>query len=267
MVGYNYQLDQWKSDLTKYPTRKVVGSEDGLETSYVGPDRHQCARDRPISLWVGIDFLGEANTWPNHGSASGLLDTAGFMKSRAWFRESLWSEKPMVFAGVRPASRGGGFGRGRIAEPESHWNWAEDTRTNLPVEIYSNCKTVELFLNGTSLGVKNLADAPDRILRWNVAFQPGELKAVGRRDGKTVEYRLMTAGKPARIEMVADHQKLAADNREAANIELRLVDAKGVIVPNGDALCTMQPAAAADCWRWTMEIKAIRPLCAAPRGN
>ena len=243
VVGYNYQLDQLKSDLVKYPNRKFVGSEDGFETSYVDLINTN-ARVTGQFLWVGFDFLGEANAWPNHGSTSGLLDTAGFMKSRAWFRESLWSEKPMVFAGVRPVSRGGGFGgRGRFAEMESHWNWAEDTRTNLPVEVYSNCKTVELFLNGKSLGVKNLADAPDRILRWNTAFKPGELKAVGWRDGKAVEYRLTTAGKPARIDLVPDHQKLTA-NGAAANIELRLVDAKGVLVPNGDALCTVQVSGA-----------------------
>jgi beta-galactosidase len=123
---------------------------------------------------------------------------------------------------------------------ESHWNWAEDARTNLPVEVYSNCKAVELFLNGKPLGVKKPEDAPDRILRWNVAFQPGELKAVGWRDGKTVEYGLATAGKAARMELAPDRTKLRANGEDAASIELRLVDGKGVLVPNGDALCTVQ---------------------------
>ena len=150
----------------------------------------------------------------------------------------------MVFAGVRPGPRGGGFARGRFAEAESHWNWAEDPRTNLPVEVYSNCKEVELFLNGKCLGVKKAADAPDRILRWNVAFEPGELKAVGWGDGKTVEDRLATAGKPARMELAADRARLAANGEDAANIELRLADAKGVLVPNGDALCTVQVSGA-----------------------
>jgi beta-galactosidase len=243
VVGYNYQLDQLKSDLVKYPNRKFVGSEDGFETSYVDLIATN-ARVTGQFLWVGVDFLGEANAWPNHGSGSGLLDTCGFMKTRARFRESLWSEKPMVFAGVRPGARGGGFGRGRFAEAESHWNWAEDTRTNLPVEVYSNCKTVELYLNGKSLGEKRLEDAPDRILRWNAAFQPGEMKAVGRRDGKTVEYRLATAGQAARVDLAPDRAKLTANGEDAANIELRLVDAKGVLVPNGDALCTVQVSGA-----------------------
>jgi hypothetical protein len=239
VVGYNYQLEQLKSDLVKYPKRKFVGSEDGFETGYVDLIATN-ARVTGQFLWVGADFLGEANAWPNHGSGSGLLDTCSFMKTRAWFRESLWSEKPMVFAGVRPGARGGGLGRGRFGEVESHWNWAEDARTNLPVEVYSNCKAVELFLNGKPLGVKKPEDAPDRILRWNVAFQPGELKAVGWRDGKTVEYGLATAGKAARMELAPDRTKLRANGEDAASIELRLVDGKGVLVPNGDALCTVQ---------------------------
>ncbi|HXR07317.1 MAG TPA: glycoside hydrolase family 2 TIM barrel-domain containing protein [Candidatus Acidoferrum sp.] len=239
VVGYNYQLDQLNGDLAKYPARKFVGSEDGLEMGYVNLIATN-ARVTGQFLWVGIDFLGEANAWPNHGSTSGLLDTCGFMKPRGWMRESLWAEQPMVFAGVRPGARGGRFGGGRFGEVESHWNWEGDARANLPVEVYSNCREVELFLNGKSLGVKQPAEAADRVLRWEVVFEPGELKAVGRREGKTVEYRLATAGARARMELAPDRTRLRADGEDAANIELRLVDAKGVLEPRGDALCTVQ---------------------------
>jgi hypothetical protein len=152
-------------------------------------------------------------------------------------RESLWSEKPMVYACVRLAAGGG---RGRFGQVESHWNWAGDPRAELPVEVYSNCKSVELFLNGKSLGQKSLADSTDRILRWRAPFQPGELKAVGRLNGKIVTYRLLTACKPARVELLSDNRKLVADGHDVANVELRLVDAKGVLVPNGDTACTVQ---------------------------
>jgi len=241
VVGYNYQFEQLTNDLAAYPNRKFIGSEDGLEMSYVDLIATN-ARMTGEFLWVGFDHLGEAAPWPSHGATAGLFDTCGFLKSRGALRESLWSEKPMVALAVRPAPAEGG--RGRTGDAESHWNWARDTRAQLPVEVYSNCKTVELFLNGKSLGVKKMADAPDRILRWNVAFQPGELKAVGRSGGNSVASSLTTAGQPARLVLLPDHQALAADGQDAANIELRMVDAKGALVPDNHALCAVQVSGA-----------------------
>ena len=128
---------------------------------------------------------------------------------------------------------------------ESHWNWADDPRAELPVEVYSNCKTVELFLNGKSLGKKEPANTPERIRRWHVAFEPGELKAVGTDEtGRMVEYRLVTAGKAAHLKLIADRTQLAADGEDVAHVEIRLVDDKGVPVPNEDVVCSAQVSGA-----------------------
>jgi len=195
-------------------------------------------------LWVGFDYLGEAKKWPARGWDDGLFDTCGFEKPRSYFRESLWSETPMVYIGVRSraANHGAKSWQGDFGwQPmRSDWNWTDDPRQELPVEVYSNCKTVELFLNGKSLGKKSLADAPDRIRRWRVHFEPGELKAVGSGSGKDVVYRLVTAGKPARLDLIPDHVRLAANGEDAFQIEIRLVDAKGVLVQNHDAICSVE---------------------------
>lgn len=190
-------------------------------------------------LWVGFDFLGEAPAWPSRGSVSGLFDTCGFLKPRAFQRAALWSEKPVVYLAVRSAR---GFQRGgrNFANSVSHWNWQDDPRAELPLEVFSNCKSVELFLNGKSLGRKTAAEGTNDVFQWNVPFKAGELKAVGTLDGKTVETRLVTAGKPARIELIPDRTRLAANGQDAANVELRSVDAQGNLVPNGDALCSVQ---------------------------
>jgi beta-galactosidase len=110
----------------------------------------------------------------------------------------------------------------------------------LPVDVFSNCKTVELFLNGKSLGAKSSTESTNGMFRWSVPFQAGELKAVGSRDGKTVQTRLVTAGPPAGLELVPDKTKLVADGQDVAQIELRLVDEKGVLIPNGDSLCQVR---------------------------
>jgi len=247
VVGVNYQFELSLNDLARYPDRKVFFSETGFGVDYAG----LCASNPRVAgqfLWVGFDYLGEAKKWPARGWDDGLFDTAGFEKPRAYFRQSLWSETPMVYIGVRSraADHGAKSWQGDFGwQPmRSDWNWADDPRPELPVEVYSNCKTVELFLNGKSLGKKALADAPDRIRRWRVHFETGELKAVGTGSGKDIVYRLVTAGKPARLDLIPDHVRLAADGEQVAQIEIRLVDAKGVLVPNDNVVCSVQATGA-----------------------
>ncbi|MGA2173692.1 MAG: glycoside hydrolase family 2 TIM barrel-domain containing protein [Verrucomicrobiota bacterium] len=236
VAGYNYQIEQYEKDFAAFPARKFVGSETGFGMEYVQITRRP--RVTGQFLWVGFDYLGEADSWPSRGSAAGLFDTRGFLKPRGALRVALWSEKPVVFAGVRSV-RGSAreWGQGGAAV-ENHWNWQEDSRPELPVDVYANCEAVELFLNGQSLGRKSAADARNCVFSWKVPFKAGELKAVGTRAGQTVENRLVTAGAPTRLELAAEPAQLAADGRDVAHVEVRLVDANGVLVPNADALCT-----------------------------
>jgi hypothetical protein len=243
VVGYNYQFEQYAKDLARYPNRKFFGSETGMELNYA----ELCETNPRVAgqfLWAGFDYLGEARRWPFHGFDGGLFDSCGFEKPRGYLRESLWSGKPMVYVAVVPPSPPGNFGRGFLGM-ESHWNWADDGRRELPVLVYSNCKTVELFLNGHSLGKKVPAESPNRVCRWQVAFQPGKLKAVGTAsDGKKVNYTLVTAGKPARLELIADRTRLIADGEDVAHVEIRVVDKKGVVVPNDNPVCSVEASGA-----------------------
>jgi beta-galactosidase len=237
VVGYNYQIEQYAKDFERYPNRKIVGSENGFGLEYV-----EITKNPRVSgqfLWVGYDFLGESDSWPSRGSASGLFDTCGFLKPRSFVRAALWAEQPVVYIGVRPSFGVGGRGRGGFGI-QSHWNWQSNSAAALGVDVFSNCKTVELFLNDKSLGSKSSTESTNEMFRWSVPFQAGELKAVGSRDGKTVQSRLVTAGQPARLELVPDKTKLDASGEDVSQIELRLVDEKGVLVPNGAALCNVR---------------------------
>jgi hypothetical protein len=236
VVGYNYQVEQYTNDFARYPNRKIVGSENGFGLEYYEITKNP--RTTGQFLWVGFDFLGESDRWPSRGSASGLFDACGFLKPRAFIRAALWSEQPVVYMAVR--GQAGGFRGGRFGGAvESHWNWQNDSRAELPVEVYSNCKTVELFLNGKSLGFKSTAESRNGIFRWSVPFKSGELKAIGTANGKTVQSRLISAGSAARIELVPDKTKLTASGEDVSQIELRLVDKNGVLVPNGNTLCSV----------------------------
>jgi beta-galactosidase len=227
VVGYNYQEARYADDHQQFPKRVIYGSENG----------HQYAAWRAVEtnnyvagqfLWTGVDYLGEANAWPNRANGAGLLDLCGFKKPIGWFRQSLWSDKPMVYLCVpgAPVNR-----RFNAAE---HWNWPSNATVN--VACYANCPEVKLTLNGKIIGTRKSSEAVDGVLTWQVPFEPGTLKAVGRANGQDVcDYVLQTAGAPRRIELLPDTTQLRADGEDVSQIEFRIVDENGVRVPNAAA--------------------------------
>jgi beta-galactosidase len=187
-------------------------------------------------MWTGIDYLGESN-WPRKANTSGVIDTCGFEKDTWYFCQSQWTDKPMLH--IFP-----------------HWNWPGKEGEFIPVLCYTNCDSVELFLNGKSLGIQSYwfprsgmqgeyENSParnsvprttaDLHLTWTVPYQPGKLKAVGIKDGKAVvTEEISTTGKPAAIGLFADRNIIAADRREIAQITCKILDAQGRTVPVAD---------------------------------
>lgn len=181
-------------------------------------------------LWVGIDYLGEA-VWPKHGWDRGLVDITGNAKPEYFFRQSLWSAKPMVHATVGEAT----ISVNKITDiwnmpkVESHWNWP--LGSTQPVLVYTNCEEVELFLNGRSLGIKRRADFPDLKLKWSVPYEPGELRAVAHRGAEVAESALRTAGAPAALRLSMETGDLMADGRDIGIATVEVVDRDGISVP------------------------------------
>jgi len=195
LVGYNYQEYRYADDHKQYPKRIIYGSENSMQLSAwnaVDSNRYIAGQ----YLWTGIDYLGEAHKWPDHASAAGLLDMAGFPKPEYYFRQSLWSNKPMVYmatAVIAPNRLNDTVRNHRQDKPT--WNYKEGDKVQ--VGCFTNCAEAELFINGHSLGKKRLAQFPNRIISWVVDYQPGDLTVKGyTKDGKSVSYSLKTAGEP-----------------------------------------------------------------------
>ena len=230
--GYNYQEPRYAADHRKYPQRILYGSENSTQYgAWLAVETNAFVSGQ--FLWTGADYLGEAGAWPNRASGAGLLDLCSFKKPLAWFRQSLWSDKPMVYlcaSGSFGGGFGGGGGRRGFGGAES-WNWQSNTTVN--VQCYANCPEVELSLNGKVIGVKKLSEAVNGVLRWQVPFEPGTLKAVGRANGQDVcGYVMKTAGSPSRIELLPDATQLRADGKDVSHVEFRVVDENGVRVPD-----------------------------------
>lgn len=197
-------------------------------------------------VWTGFDYIGEptpyfgehednSHDWPARSSYFGMVDLAGFPKDRYYLYQSVWTHEPMVH--VLP-----------------HWNWQGHEGQDIPVMVYSNAEEVELSLNGRSFGRQKTFTTPIELpvgpnvsetrkiqskyrLMWNVPYQPGALVATAYSRGKVVARDEMhTAGPPARIELVADRNVIAADGDDLSFITVRIVDKDGHLCPVSDNL-------------------------------
>jgi beta-galactosidase len=248
VVGQNYRENEILAAHKQKPTRKILGTENGHTR-----EAWLALRDNPPYagqfLWAGIDYLGESRRWPAIADNFGLLDRTGTPKPLGRQRASWWSERPMVFITRRAAPTPLGPtdpGYGTAAEERRpqvlfpDWTPRNLSAHNENVEIYSNCEQVELFLNDKSLGSKP-RPADDASRNWTVPFEAGTLKAVGMNNGRAVAvHELRTAGRPARILLSADRNRLAHAWDDVSYVTATVVDANGVIVPTANDLITFK---------------------------
>jgi beta-galactosidase len=267
VVGYNY-ADRWRDRREKYysidrhdfPRRRLIGTEteamrDVRGVYRIGPSAAvfgQFASNVSLEVeqmqkfiqtydyvsgdffWTGIDYLGEAR-WPSRVATSGVLDTCGFRKDAYYLYQSLWTSTPMLH--LFP-----------------HWNWKGHEGEIVQVTCYTNCDTVELFLNGKSFGVKGyefprvgmagrygnypararvVQTTADLHLSWDVPYEAGTLRAVGTRDGQVAQtVEVSTTGDPAAIRMTADRGAIDMSWRDVAHVTVEVVDRQGRVVPD-----------------------------------
>ncbi|BAC75190.1 beta-galactosidase [Streptomyces avermitilis] len=245
------------------PGKRATSSYDNNLASWTmsGEYGHKKDRDRKWFagqfLWSGIDYIGEPtpyDVFPVKASFFGAVDTAGFPKDMYHLFRSQWTSEPMVH--LLPMS------------------WNHQAGDTVEVWAYANVDTVELFLNGKSLGTrtfdtkkttdgrtyletteatgddKTVTDGPHPgsytspngsagklHLVWKVPYEPGELKAVARRNGRAVATDVLrTAGAPHAVRLTPDRSALAADGRALCFVTAEIVDARGVVVPDAEHL-------------------------------
>ena len=197
--------------------RYYSSSYDNAMVRIGARDSWRRTRDFPYMCgefrWTGFDYLGETMFgWPAKFWNFGIIDMCGFTKDTYYFYQSQWTKEPMVH--IFP-----------------HWNWQGMEGLEIPIVAYSNCESVELFLNGQSLGEKEMGDQMDLV--WNVPYQPGVLKAQGRNGGAIVfEKEIYTSDKAAKIELLADRDVIQADGQDVVHLEVNVLDNNGHFVPD-----------------------------------
>ncbi len=169
-------------------------------------------------IWTGFDYLGEPTpySWPSRSSYFGIIDLAGFPKDVYYMYQSEWTDKPVLH--IFP-----------------HWNWNAGDSVDVWA-YYNNADEVELFLNGRSLGVKK-KQGDDLHIMWHVKYEPGTVKAISRKNRKTVLSReIKTAGAAAKIELTADRKTINANGEDMSFVTVKILDADGNLVPRADNL-------------------------------
>ncbi len=168
-------------------------------------------------IWTGWDYIGEPTpySYPARSSYFGIIDLAGFPKDSYYMYQSEWTDKTVLH--LFP-----------------HWNWLKGQAVDMWC-YYNNADEVELYVNGKSQGVRRKADEHQYHVMWRVKFEPGEVKAVSRKNGKVVAVQTIhTAGAPDHIRLTANRTQMQADGKSLSFVTVEVVDKQGNICPNAD---------------------------------
>jgi len=244
--GFNYR-QQGVADYHKdHPNQPIIGTEMGSTVTTRGifekDSLHAYVPDQDITapwwastaetwwtlaapndfwlggfVWTGFDYRGEPTPyqWPNINSHFGIMDMCGFPKNIYYYYQSWWTDKDVLH--ISP-----------------HWNWKGKEGQPVDVWVNSNADNVELFLNGKSLGKKEMPR--NSHLQWSVNYEPGKLEAIGFKKGKKLEAKVETTDVPNTIVVSPSKTTMIADGKDAIVINISVIDRQNREVPDAGNL-------------------------------
>ena len=262
--SYNYRYMYFPGDMKRYPEKTFYQSEASVAA--MGPNFYEMDLDKVLGLayWGAIDYLGESMGWPIKGWNQGVFDLSLQPKPDAYFVKSMFSEEPVVHIGIIEKSGGNiqwngiNVSAGKLSE-----NWNREAGEQVSLYTYTNGDEVELFLNGKSLGVKKNSNDPKlrARIKWDdIAYAPGALLAVARKNGKVVaRHQIETTGEAVALKLIPDMEIWHADGKDLMHVRIYAVDKKGRRVLN------VKDAKAFD--KLTFTVKGDANIVAVDNGN
>lgn len=252
--GYNYRRKQYDQEHKAFPDRVMYCSESYPLESF---EYWMAVEDLPYVIgdyvWTGFDYLGEASIgwmgymqkktfYPWTHAFCGDIDICGFKRPQSYYRDVFWNSGQKISIFVKPPQPSFKPNPDREYWSIWHWhdvvadwNWPGQKDKPLEVNVYSACDSVELFLNGVSLGKKDTNRQTKQIAKWQVPYKSGTLKAVGFDDSKeAAASELRTADEPTQLRLSADRTEIKAGRQDLSYITVELLDAKGTRHPKAD---------------------------------
>lgn len=247
VAGYNYGIFRYRHDLKKYPNRLILGSETFCRDAY---SFYETAKKNPRIVgdfvWAGMDYIGEAGigAWeyddyaPANGSqagwltaGSGRIDILGNQNGEALYTKVAFEQTDEIYLAVKPVYQTGKHSPSawKMTEAVPSWSYPGCEGYKASVEVYARAASVELFLNGKSLGRKSMKK--DCVARFNIKYENGELKAVSYNEAgqKMKETVLRTANTTTCLNIVPETNETVAEG--LTFIRLEYTDENGVWKP------------------------------------
>ena len=248
--GYNYEPGRYESDHARNPRRVMMATESFPKDFFdywSQVEKHSYVIGDFV--WTAMDYFGESGIghsapssetdsflmpWPWFDAWCGDIDVCGFKKPQSYYRDVVWRRSQIEMAVHTPVPDGA---RERVSnwgwpDEKRSWNWPGREGKPMQVAVYSRCDSVRLELNGQVIGEKPVSAATKLTARFDVPYQPGELRAVGLTGGKPVAGAVLrTAGEPKEIRLTADRPKIRADRNDLAYVTVEVVDQNGNVVP------------------------------------
>lgn len=248
IAGYNYGEKRYRRDLKKYPDRLILGSETFCSDAY---RFWELAKENPRLLgdfvWSGIDYLGEdgIGAWEykeyapefehNVGwisAGAGRIDLTGKPLGEALYTRVAFEQDSGPFLAVRPichAGRRHSPSAWKMTNAMPTWSFRGWEGKPAHVEVYARADSVELLLNGASLGRKQVKN--NCVFTFQVPYANGKLEAVaydapGHETGRST---LETAGEETILRAVPEETMVRAGH--LSFIRLQYTDSNGIVKP------------------------------------
>lgn len=251
IAGFNYAAVRYAVDQKRFPNRIMVGTETNprdLDENWALVEKY------PNVLgdfsWVGWDYLGETGIgrieheaemigivgpYPWRTAYCGDFDILGIRRPVSYWRESIWSEKNVTGLAVQPPAYHGkalGMTQWGFSDAVRSWNFEGYEGSPVKVEVYSNGDSVELLVNGRSVGRKAVGETKKNIVCFETVYEKGQIEAISYINGiKAGADRLITASDTVTVNACPDTPVLAADGSDLAFVDIEIVDENGIRNP------------------------------------
>jgi len=260
ICGYNYAVggyeNKYATDSKNHPNRVMFGSESyALDEFEAWAEVEKYPSVIGDFVWTAIDYIGEASIgWHGYPQYDGVfpwnlaycgdIDICGWKRPQSHYRDAFWTDKPVISLFVHaPVSSFDPLTRDRISWSRWHfddlvaeWNWSGFENKPLKIDVFTSCDSVELFLNGKTLGKKEAGRKQKCKVCYEVPYSAGELKAIGYKNGKQTTSLIQSTSVASTIKISADHRTIKADGQDLSYITVELCDKNGLRDAHADNL-------------------------------